>query len=96
MMLIKKSQSYFCVKVIFPLNKSQLNLKIKMKSINAQMLILQSIHKKGAQSAPFLWIGITQTNQELKFLAKSSSPLQWTKEYFRLTRFNGFELLART
>ena len=54
----------------------------------------QSI-KKGALRL-FLWIEITQTNQELKFLAKSSSPLKWTKEYFRLTRFNGFELLART
>jgi len=37
-----------------------------------------------------------QINQELKFLAKSSSPLKWTTEYYKLTRFNGFELLART
>jgi hypothetical protein len=27
-------------------------------------------------------LGLTQINQELKFLAKSSRPLKWTEEYF--------------
>ena len=40
-------------------------------------------------------IGLTQINQELKFLAQSSSQLKLTKESLKPTCFNRFKLLAR-
>ena len=66
-----------------------------MMSINAQMLILQSIHKKRAQSALFYGLELRKRTKNSSSWLKAQV-LKWTKEYFRLTRFNGFELLVRT
>lgn len=40
-------------------------------------------------------LGLTQINQELKFLAQSSSQLKLTKESLKPTCFNRFKLLVR-
>ncbi|MFN4814118.1 MAG: hypothetical protein ACK40P_09080 [Pseudanabaena sp.] len=37
-----------------------------------------------------LQLGLTQINQELKFLAQSESPLKWTKQLLCSTRYKGF------